>query len=323
MFIFFTGKKMYKYSLVFDNLCVKYLIFPDFSGIIFSAVIKIINIFKELFTMRKIFSALLAGVMAFSMTAAFAGCGGSSSSTDSSKSESNTSKSTSDETSSKGSKGTLHMATNAFFEPYEYYENDKIVGIDVEIAGAICDKLGYTLEVDDMDFDSIITAVQSGKADFGMAGMTITEERKQAIDFTDTYTNAVQVIIVKDGDDKVKTKEDLKGAAVGVQMGTTGDIYVTDLEADGTTVERYNKGADAVLALSQGKVDAVVIDNEPAKAFVAQNEGLKILDEPVKNEDYAICIAKDSSLTEEFNGALKALKADGKIDEIIKKYIKA
>lgn len=276
-----------------------------------------IYIFKELFKMRKILSALLAGVMACSMAVAFAGCGGSSSS---SKAESESSKASSEESSSKG---TLHMATNAFFEPYEYYDNDKIVGIDVEIAQAICDKLGYTLEVDDMDFDSIITAVQSGKADFGMAGMTVTDERKQAIDFTDTYTNAVQVIIVKDGSDKVKSKDDLKGAAVGVQMGTTGDIYVSDLEADGTTVERYNKGADAVLALSQGKVDAVVIDNEPAKAFVAQNEGLKILDEPFENEDYAICIAKDSSLTEEFNGALKALKDDGKIDEIIKKYIKA
>ena len=274
--------------------------------------------------MKKVFSALLAGAMACSMAVAFAGCGGSSSS---SKAESSEAKSTADSadksTADSADKGTLHMATNAFFEPYEYHDGNKIVGIDVEIAEAICDKLGYTLVVDDMEFDSIITAVQSGKADFGMAGMTVTEERKQAIDFTDTYTNAVQVIIVKDGDDKVKTKEDLKGAAVGVQMGTTGDIYVSKLEADGTTVERFSKGADAVLALSQGKVDAVVIDNEPAKAFVAQNEGLTILNDPFENEEYAICIAKGSELTAKFNEALKALKEEGKVDEIVKKYIKA
>ena len=275
--------------------------------------------------MKKVFSALLAGVMACSMAVAFAGCGGSSSS---SKAESSEAKSTADSadksTADSADKGTLHMATNAFFEPYEYYDGDKIVGIDVEIAEAICDKLGYTLKVDDMDFDSIITAVQSGKADFGMAGMTVTEERKQAIDFTDTYTNAVQVIIVKEGSDAVKNADDLAGAVVGVQMGTTGDIYVSDhLEPEGTTVERFSKGADAVLALSQGKVDAVVIDNEPAKSFVAQNEGLTILNDPFENEEYAICIAKGSELTAKFNEALKALKEEGKVDEIVKKYIKA
>ena len=211
----------------------------------------------------------------------------------------------------KGVNGELHMATNAFFEPYEYYENDKIVGIDAEIAEAVCDKLGYTLVIDDMDFDSIITAVQSGKADFGMAGMTVTEERKQAIDFTDTYTNAIQVIIVKEGSDKVTKIDDLNTASIGVQMGTTGDIYVTDLEKDGAAVERFNKGADAVLALAQGKVD------------VAQNEGLKILEEPFENEEYAICVAKGSDLTAKINAALKELKSEGKVDEIINKYIKA
>ena len=277
--------------------------------------------------MKKVFSALLAGVMACSMAVAFAGCGGSSSSS-SSKAESSEAKSTADSadksTADSADKGTLHMATNAFFEPYEYHDGNKIVGIDVEIAEAICDKLGYTLVVDDMEFDSIITAVQSGKADFGMAGMTVTEERKKAIDFTDTYTNAVQVIIVKDGSDAVKSADDLAGAVVGVQMGTTGDIYVSDhLEPEGTTVERFSKGADAVLALSQGKVDAVVIDNEPAKAFVAQNEGLTILNDPFENEEYAICIAKGSELTAKFNEALKALKEEGKVDEIVKKYIKA
>ena len=279
--------------------------------------------------MKKILSAILAGTMMCSMAIGFAGCGGSG---EASKTETtapaetkavSTADSATKDSANKGENGELHMATNAFFEPYEYYENDKIVGIDAEIAEAICDKLGYTLVIDDMDFDSIITAVQSGKADFGMAGMTVTEERKQAIDFTDTYTNAVQVIIVKEGSDKVKAKDDLKTAVIGVQMGTTGDIYVSDYEADGATIERFNKGADAVLALAQGKVDAVVIDNEPAKAFVAQNEGLVILDEPFENEEYAICVAKGSELTEKINGALAALKEEGKVDEIINKYIKA
>ena len=267
--------------------------------------------------MKKILAAFLAGAVICSSALAFAGCGGSNEkSTTESKTDSKT-----ESGESNAAKGELHMATNAFFEPYEYHDSDKIVGIDVEIAEAICDKLGYTLVIDDMDFDSIITAVSSGKADFGMAGMTVTEERKQSIDFTDTYTNAVQVIIVKDGEDKVKSADDLEKATIGVQMGTTGDIYVSDFKD--ATIERYNKGADAVLALSQGKVDAVVIDNEPAKAFVAQNEGLKILEEPFENEEYAICVAKGSDLTEKINGALKELKAEGKVDEIIKKYIKA
>ena len=155
--------------------------------------------------MKKIISAILAGAVMCTSAVALAGCGGSKTE---SKTESTTaassaaSGSATADTPEKGANGELHMATNAFFEPYEYYENDKIVGIDAEIAEAVCDKLGYTLVIDDMDFDSIITAVQSGKADFGMAGMTVTEERKQAIDFTDTYTNAIQVIIVKEGSDK-------------------------------------------------------------------------------------------------------------------------
>ena len=216
----------------------------------------------------------------------------------------------------------LHMATNAFFEPYEYYDGDKVVGIDAEIAEAICEKLGYELVIDDMDFDSIITAVTSGKADFGMAGMTVTDERLESVDFTDSYTTATQVIIVPEENSKVKGIDDLESASIGVQLGTTGDIYVSDeYEKSGAKIERFNKGADAVLALTQGKVDAVVIDNEPAKAFVAQNEGIKILDDPFADEDYAICIAKDSELTEQINNALVELKEDGTVKKIIDKYI--
>lgn len=281
--------------------------------------------------MKKILSALMAGTMLFGSALAFAGCGGgnaSSKADDASKTES-AAASTADSatkdsaTADSAVNGELHMATNAAFPPYEYVDGQKIVGIDAEIAGLICDKLGYTLVIDDMEFDSIITAVQSGKADFGMAGMTVTDERLEAIDFTDTYTNAVQVIIVKEGNEKIKTKDDLKSAAIAVQKGTTGDLYVSDYEAEGATIERLSNGADAVLALTQGKVDAVVIDNEPAKAFVAQNQGLVILDEPFENEQYAICVAKGSELTQKINTALAELKNEGKIDEIINKYIKA
>lgn len=256
--------------------------------------------------MKKILSAVLAVVMLCTCVLMFTACGGNNSSAASDASSTTEAKE-------------LHMATNAAFEPYEYKEGGEVVGIDADIANAICEKLGCKLVIDDMDFDAIITAVTSGKADFGMAGMTITDERKQSVDFTDPYTNAVQVIIVNEKDSPVASADDLKGKSIGVQMGTTGDIYVTDIED--AKVERFNKGADAVLALTQGKVDAVVIDNQPAKAFVAQNPGTKILDDPFENEEYAICLKKGSELTEQFNKALKELKADGTIDTIIKKYI--
>jgi len=260
--------------------------------------------------MKKILTAILAAAVVCTSLFALAGCGNSSKNSDSKSSGSSSSE-----------KGELHMATNASFEPYEYQEGGKVVGIDAEIAQAICDKLGYKLVIDDMEFDAIITAVTSGKADFGMAGMTVTDERKKSVDFTDPYTNAIQAIIVNESDSKVSSKKDLEGATVGVQLGTTGDVYVTDVKD--AKVERFSKGADAVLALTQNKVDAVVIDNEPAKKFVEQNKGTKILDEPFENEDYAICLKKGSDLTEQFNKALKELKDDGTVKKIIDKYIKA
>ncbi len=260
--------------------------------------------------MKKILTAILAAAVVCTSLFALAGCGNSSKNSESKSSGSSSSE-----------KGELHMATNASFEPYEYQEGGKVVGIDAEIAQAICDKLGYKLVIDDMEFDAIITAVTSGKADFGMAGMTVTDERKKSVDFTDPYTNAIQAIIVNESDSKVSSKKDLEGATVGVQLGTTGDVYVTDVKD--AKVERFSKGADAVLALTQNKVDAVVIDNEPAKKFVEQNKGTKILEEPFENEDYAICLKKGSDLTEQFNKALKELKDDGTVKKIIDKYIKA
>ena len=171
---------------------------------------------------------------------------------------------------------TLTMGTNAEFPPYEFYEGDTVVGIDAEIAAAIADKLGRRLVIEDMAFDSIITAVTSGKIDMGMAGMTVTEERQQSVDFSTSYATGVQVVIVAEGSEITSVDDLFEGGwRIGVQQGTTGDLYATwDLEDAGlATVQRYNKGADAVQALVTGKVDCVIIDNEPAKAFVEANNG--------------------------------------------------
>ena len=220
----------------------------------------------------------------------------------------------------------LVMATNAAFPPYEYVENGEIVGIDAEIAAAIAKELGMEFRIEDMEFDSIIPAVQSGKADIGVAGMTVTEDRLKNVNFSTPYAKGVQVVIVTE-DSEITTVDDLfdkGGYNIGVQLGTTGDLYSTwDLEDEGlATVERYNKGADAVQALVSGKIDCVVIDNEPAKAFVAANDGLKILDTEYAVEDYAIAInKKNTKLLEKINGALEKLTADGTIPAIIEKYI--
>lgn len=218
-------------------------------------------------------------------------------------------------------KGELVMATNAEFPPYEYHEGDKIVGIDVEICQAIADEMGKKLVIEDMAFDSVITSVYTGKADIGAAGLTITEDRLKNINFSTPYTTAAQVIIVP-GDSDIASPDDLTGKKVGVQLGTTGDIYADDIQD--ATVERYNKGYEAVQALLQGKIDAVMIDNEPAKVYVAQNPELKIVDEAFTYEEYAIAVAKDNEeLLNEVNSAIAKLKESGKLDEIINKYISA
>ena len=225
---------------------------------------------------------------------------------------------------------TLKMGTNAAFPPYEFYDDEtgEIVGIDAEVAAVICEKLGYELEIVDMDFDSIIPAVTTGKVDFGMAGMTVTEERLNSVDFSTSYATGIQVVIVPEGS-AITSVDDLfaEGAShkIGVQQGTTGDLYCTwDLEDAGlATVERFKTGTDAVLALTSGKVDCVVIDNEPAKNYVAANEGLVILDTQYAIEEYAIALAKNSELTAKINEALEALIADGTLQAIVGKYIAA
>ena len=225
--------------------------------------------------------------------------------------------------------GTLTVGTNAEFPPYEYYDGDAIVGIDVEVAQAIADKLGMELEVTDIAFDSIIPGVQTGKYDMGMAGMTVTDERKEQVNFSDSYATGVQVVIVKD-DSPITSVDDLfaDGAStvVGTQAGTTGFIYATsDIEDAGLgTVKSFGKTTDAVEALKNGQVDCVILDNEPAKALVAANEGLHILDTEYAVEDYAIAIAKENTdLLEKVNKALAEMTDDGTLQSIVDKYISA
>ena len=216
----------------------------------------------------------------------------------------------------------LVMGTNAAFPPYEYYEGDAIVGIDAEVGALIAEKLGMEFEIQDMDFNGIISAVQNGVVDIGMAGMTVTEDRLLQVDFSTSYAKGVQVVIVKEGS-AIVTLDDLAGKLIGVQEATTGDIYSTD-EFGEENVKRYTNGAAAVAALQSGIVDAVIIDNEPAKAFVEANEGLAILETAYAEEDYAIAVAKDNAeLLEKINQALAELTADGSIDAIVNKYIPA
>ena len=260
--------------------------------------------------MKKIIALMLALLMVGSLLAA---CGNSGSNA------------------AGGTSGKLTMATNATFPPYEYKDGDKFVGIDVEIAQAIAEKLGMELEIVDIEFDSIIAGVQTGKYDMGMAGMSVTPEREESVDFSNSYATGIQAVIVPDGSE-IKTADDLlaDGTAykVGVQLSTTGDTYIgddyKDAGKDESLITRFQSGNDAVAALSAGKVDAVVIDNEPAKAYVEANKGLKILESKYAEEDYAICFAKNNTeLKDKVNGALKELIDDGTVKSIIDKYIKA
>ena len=259
-------------------------------------------------------------VLVIAMIACFAACGGNG--------DTNADTNAGDTT--EAPKAVLTMATNAAFPPYEYKEGDDYAGIDIEIAQAIADKLDMTLEIKDVEFGSIIGGVQTGKFDMGIAGMTVTDERLESVNFSTSYATGIQVVIVAEGSD-IKSLDDLKGDGsmkFGVQQDTTGDIYASDTIENGgygkDNVIRYKTGADAVQALKAGKVQAVIIDNEPAKAFVAANEGLEILDGEWTKEDYAIAIAKENTeLLTKVNDALAELEDEGKLAEIIDKYIPA
>ena len=278
--------------------------------------------------MKKITALLLGAVMALSLAA----CGGSASSAAASSEAASYEAASSEAASSETTEaaalttvnpGKLTMSTNAAFPPYEMTtDTGAFEGIDVEIAGAIADKLGLELQIDDMDFDAALLAAQQGKSDMVMAGVTVNDERKQVMDFSNTYASGVQVVIVKEGSD-IATVDDLAGHMIGTQRGTTGYIYCSD-DFGEDSVTAYDNGLTAVQALNNGQVDCVVIDSAPAKEFVAANEGLVILDTEYAVEDYAIGMAKgNTALVEAVNGALAELKADGTIDAILAKYIKA
>ena len=224
--------------------------------------------------------------------------------------------------------GKLIMSTNAQFPPYEMVAGDgSFEGIDVEVAQAIADKLGLELVIDDMDFDAALLAVQNGKSDIVMAGVTVNEERQAVMDFSTSYANGIQVVIVPEGSD-ITSVDDLEGKQIGCQRGTTGYIYCSaPPEEDGygeENVTAYDDGAPAVQALMNGQVDAVVIDNAPAQEYVKANPGLTILDTEFANEDYAIGVNKgNTALLEAINGALEELIEDGTVQSIIDKYIPA
>ena len=271
--------------------------------------------------MKKILALLLSAAMLLSLLA-LAGCG---STTEETTTEDSQETSTSADLTTVTA-GKLTMSTNAQFPPYEMVADDgSFEGIDIEIAGAIAEKLGLELQVDDMDFDSALLAAQNGKSDMVMAGVTITDERKAVMDFSDTYANGVQVVIVKEGSD-IATIDDLEGKMIGTQRGTTGYLYCSATPEDGgygeDHVTAYDDGATAVQALINGQVDCVVIDNAPAQEFVKANPGLKILDTEFANEEYAIGVAKgNTALLDAINGALKELIANGTVQQIIDKYI--
>ena len=264
-------------------------------------------------TRRSFLAAAGLTAAALALTA----CGGSSSSTASSTASSAAS---SEAASSSAAElttveaGKLTRATNAAFPPYEMTtDTGAFEGIDVDTAQAIAEKLGLELQIDDMDFDAALLSVQQGKADIVMAGVTVTDERKAVMDFSDSYATGIQSIIVPEGSD-IAAPDDLAGKKIGTQRGTTGYIYCSDDFGDENVVA-YDDGLTAVQALNNGQVDAVVIDNAPAKEFIAANPGLVILDTSYAEEDYAIGMAKGSALEE--------LKADGTLQSIVDKYITA
>ncbi len=288
--------------------------------------------------MKKIASLFFAGAMALSLAA----CGSSSSTSSTASSNAGATSSVAEASSTAASgasaaagedvaaikkAGKIRMVTNAEFEPFEYKDNDKVIGIDADIAQKIADKLGVKLEISDIAFDSCIPALTSGKADFCAAGMTDTPDREKNVDFTESYYNASQAIIVTKGSD-IKSRDDLNGKTVGVQQGTTGDIYCTNEDGSSDVkvkeVKRYPKGMDAVSDLIAGRIDAVVIDNFPADKYVEKNPSkLQKLDEALTEEKYAIAVPKGSDLKGTINEVIDDMNKSGEMDKIVSKYIHA
>ena len=294
------------------------------------------HMIKRVYTMKKLLSVMLAAALALSVTA----CGNTASSESTAASEpaaesasseaAETSEAAGEDTAGAASAGLttveagkLIMSTNAAFPPYEMTTDDGgFEGIDVEIAGALAEKLGLELQIEDMDFDAALLSVQQDKADMVMAGVTVTDDRLTVMDFSDSYATGIQSIIVPE-DSEIQSVDDLAGHVIGTQRGTTGYLYCVDEFGDENVIA-YDNGLTAVQALNNGQVDCVVIDNAPAQEFVAANPGLKILDTEYANEEYAIGVAKgNTQLLDAINTAIAELKADGTIQSILDKYISA
>ena len=276
--------------------------------------------------MKKALSLMTAAALVLSLAACGSTASSEAASSDAASSEAASSEAASETETAELSTvepGKLIMSTNAAFPPYEMTtDSGEFEGIDIETAQAIADKLGLELQIDDMDFDAALLAVQQGKSDMVMAGVTVTDERQNVMDFTDSYATGIQSIIVKEDSD-IASVDDLAGKKIGTQRGTTGYLYCSDDFGDENVVA-YDDGLTAVQMLNNGQVDCVVIDNSPAKEFVAANPGLKLLDTAYVEEDYAIGVGKgNTELKDAINTALEELKADGTLQAIVDKYITA
>jgi ABC-type amino acid transport substrate-binding protein len=276
--------------------------------------------------MKKALSLMTAAALVLSLAACGSTASSEAASSDAASSEAASSEAASETETAELSTvepGKLIMSTNAAFPPYEMTtDSGEFEGIDIETAQAIADKLGLELQIDDMDFDAALLAVQQGKSDMVMAGVTVTDERQNVMDFTDSYATGIQSIIVKEDSD-IASVDDLAGKKIGTQRGTTGYLYCSDDFGDENVVA-YDDGLTAVQMLNNGQVDCVVIDNAPAKEFVAANPGLKLLDTAYVEESYAIGVGKgNTELKDAINTALEELKADGTLQAIVDKYITA
>ena len=276
--------------------------------------------------MKKALSLMTAAALVLSLAACGSTASSETASSDAASSEAASSEAASETETAELSTvepGKLIMSTNAAFPPYEMTtDSGEFEGIDIETAQAIADKLGLELQIDDMDFDAALLAVQQGKSDMVMAGVTVTDERQNVMDFTDSYATGIQSIIVKEDSD-IASVDDLAGKKIGTQRGTTGYLYCSDDFGDENVVA-YDDGLTAVQMLNNGQVDCVVIDNAPAKEFVAANPGLKLLDTAYVEEDYAIGVGKgNTELKDAINTALEELKTDGTLQAIVDKYITA
>lgn len=265
--------------------------------------------------MKKSLRIVLTVILAVCLLITIAGCGQQSVTTDEEVSTLDKIKES----------GKLVMGTNAEFEPFEYHEvvdgQPQIVGFDIDVCKIIADKLGVELVIEDMDFDGLIPALESGSIDMIAAGMTATEERAKSVNFSESYFDASQVIIIRQDDDSIKGREDLKDKKLGVQLGTTGDLEASKEEVGAAEVVKFNKAPEAIEDLKSGRIDAVILDQAPARAYVSQNEGLIILDERLTQETYSLACQKgDEKFTEFLNSVIKDIKESGVYDELLEKY---